>query len=401
MRTEMFENSPTGVLVPLSGVDPTRGPWTHSAFLPHPLPDIEPTLSGATFRAVANARAALAALDATARSLPNPQLFRQTTLRIEAQSTAALEGTYEPLERVLGAGDDQHSASMREVLNYLDVADAAFEWVTAGADLTVSRLAELNGRLLSGTSGEVGAGQVRTTQVAIGRRADASPSDLRIHAAQFVPPPPGPDLEARLADVLRWLSKPPSDIDPVVAAAMAHYAFEALHPFTDGNGRLGRLLIVVQLLQTRVLSEPSLSVSPWFEARRADYFDNLMAVSTIGDWDSLVSFFARGMAESADDARSRMGHLALVQATLKDAVAESGLRSGSARQLVDYAVGHPTFTVSDVAAALAMSYSGASRVVESLVNLGILATFGNSEYKRRFHAPAVLDVLLQRSRGAM
>jgi Fic family protein len=354
-------------------------------------------LSGSTYRAVADARASLAALDSTARSLPNPRLFRQTTLRVEAQSTAALEGTYEPLMKVLAAdGDAEKDPSLREVLNYLVVAEAAFGWSQERRALTVSMLGQLQERLIEGTRHRTPqTGHVRDVQVVIGRRQDADLTELPIKAAQFVPAPPGPDLAARLGDLLTWMS---TDLrgrfDPVVAGALAHYQFEALHPFHDGNGRLGRLLIVVQLHHSGVLSEPTLSVSPWFEGHRADYFEALMGVSTQGDWDTWVGFFAQGLQASADQTRHRMEQLAHIQADLKQQVAASPLRAGSARQLVDFAVGQPTFTVREAALALSLSYGRTNKLVDSLVDLGVLAHWGPAEYNRRFAAPSVIDVLL-------
>ncbi|WP_282004843.1 Fic family protein [Propioniciclava sinopodophylli] len=397
MRRDLFANSAVGQLVPIAGVDPVRGEWTHAAFVPDPLPGESPELSGATYRAVADARASLAALDSTARSLPNPRLFRQATLRVEAQSTAALEGTYEPLMKVLAADDDaEKDPSLREVLNYLVVAEAAFGWSQERRALTVSMLGQLQERLMEGTRHRSSqTGRVRDVQVVIGRRQDADLNELPIKAAQFVPAPPGPDLTARLSDLLIWMSGDHRGrFDPVVAAALAHYQFEALHPFHDGNGRLGRLLIVVQLHHSGVLSEPTLSVSPWFEGHRADYFGCLMGVSTHGDWDSWVGFFARGLQASADQTRHRMEQLARVQADLTQQVAASTLRAGSARQLVDFAVGQPTFTVREAAAALNLSYGRTNKLVDSLVELGVLGHWGPAEYNRRFAAPTVIDVLL-------
>ena len=125
----------------------------------------------------------------------------------------------------------------------------------------------------------------------IGRRESAAPGELPIKAARYVPPPPGPDLEARLRDVSDWMQADHSEaIDPIVAAAMGHYAFEAAHPFHDGNGRIGRLLIVMQLLASRTLTEPTLTVSPWFEARRTEYYDALFGVSARSDWSTSVSY---------------------------------------------------------------------------------------------------------------
>lgn len=292
--------------------------------------DDSPELSGRAYRHVGDARAALAALDSTAQRLPNPKLFRNSTLRLEAQSTAALEGTYEPLARVLAAdSDDVQDPSLREVLNYVIVAETAFGWAEEGRGWGSSDLANLQGLLMRGTSSErEHSGQVRPVQVVIGRREGVSPGEIPIKEARYVPPPPGADLEARLRDLIVWMQADHEDrIDPVVAAAMGHYEFEALHPFHDGNGRLGRLLIVLQLYASGVLTEPTLSVSTWFEARRAEYYDALLGVSTDGDWSTWVEFFAQGLADSADAARRRMLTLAAVQAELNEGLQSTPIRT--------------------------------------------------------------------------
>ncbi len=397
MDLTLFQESAFGDLVPIGGSLPNGRPWSHHAFLPRPLDQHPPILAGNTYLRVGNARAALAALDATAARLPNPRLFRTSTLRLEAQSTAALEGTYEPLARVLGAdAEDAQDPSLREVLNYVAVAGEAYAWAEEGRTWGVPDLANLQGRLVAGTPGEREfSSQVRPIQVVIGRREGVPPTELAIKAARYVPPPPGPDLEARLRDLIGWMQTDHAhSIDPIVAAAMGHYTFEALHPFHDGNGRLGRLLIVLQLFSSGVLSEPTLSVSPWFEARRMEYYDALLGVSTHADWDSWISFFAVGLEESAHATRTRMMRLVEVQSALKEQLQTTRLRTANARVLIDYAVGQPTFTVKEAAQTMGMGHQGASKLIDSLVTHGILAQWGQRTYNRQFHAPAVMRVLL-------
>lgn len=184
-----------------------------------------------------------------------------------------------------------------------------------------------------------------------------------------------------------------------VAAAMGHYTFEALHPFHDGNGRMGRLFIVLQLNRHGILTEPSITVSPRFEARRQRYYGALLGVSTTGDCSTWVGMFAEGLARSAITAQDRMLALAQAQADLKDRLQRSRTRSASARLLVDYAVGRPTFTVREAAEAIGLQYQGTNKLVDALVELGILAEYGERSYNRRFHAPVVLDILLRGSSG--
>lgn len=385
--------------MPIHGSTAHGQPWTHQAFMPHPLGATSPDLSGDAYRRAADARAALAGLDATARRLPNPQLFRHGSLRVEAQSTAALEGTYEPLPRVMSTdASDTLDGSMQEVLNFLTVANTAFAWNDQGRRWTVSAICELQRQLLVRTAGARDFG-VRPIQVVVGSRPDAAGSHP-VHDARYVPPPPGPHLEAGLADLLDWMQDDHGgEIDPVVAAAMVHYTFEALHPFHDGNGRIGRLLIVLHLLRVGVLHEPSISVSPWFERRRLEYYERLLGVSTRGDWSSWVEFFAAGLAASATDATTRMMALADVQSDLKRQVQESPLRSANAHRLVDLAIDQPIFTARQAADYLSVQPPGANKLIESLVGIGVLKPYGERSYGRQYHSPRVLRILLERNEG--
>lgn len=390
----MFQKLALGRLVAIDGTDPQRGPWRHHAFVPEPLPTDEPALSGKTYRGIAAARASLAALDSTSRQLPNPTLLRMPTLSREAQSTSALEGTYAPLAEVLIADDEEpQTQELVEILNYVRTATYAFDWVEDARPLTASFLCDLQGILMRGTPLEDSSGRLRDTQVVIGQREDADPKALPVENARFVPPPPGPELETGLASLMTWIQEPHADIDPLVSAAMAHYQFETLHPFRDGNGRIGRLLIVLTLVHNGLLEEPTLTVSPWFEARRRRYYDRLLAVSTDGDWDGYIAFFAEGLRRAADDTHTEMRALVAVQGELKDVIRGSRLRADNAHALVDLAVANPSFTVRKVQEDLGVSYPRANTLVGQLVDLGVLAVVDADAYKRRFYAPRVLEVL--------
>lgn len=393
----MFVNSNTGSLVEITGSDPVSGNWKHAAFVPAPLPATMPELSSQTFLAVADARAALAALDSTASQLPNPTMLRMPALRREAQSTSALEGTYAPLAAVLTADEDEPtSIELSEILNYVRMADYGFGWVGEGRPVTITLLEDLQGQLMRGTPLEKHSGEVRNSQVVIGRLAHADKGLPAVNAARFIPPPPGDHLATGLRDLVEWVRSDHSrSIDPVVATAMSHYQFETLHPFHDGNGRIGRFLIVLHLLQMGVLSEPTLTVSPWFEARRSDYYTRLLAVSTDGDWDEFIYFYASGLHEAATTTRRQMLKLVAVQNELKDTVRSSTLRADSAHTLVDFAVANPSFAVRRVEAALGISYGRANKLVSQLLELGVLDVVDPNAYKRRFFAPRVLEVLTE------
>lgn len=399
MDLGMFLTDAPGELVAIRGSDPLLGTWEHSAFVPNALMDRMPVLEPRTFMAIADARAALAALDNTARQLPNPTLLRLPTLRREAQSTSALEGTYAPLADVLIADEDEPpTAELVEILNYVRAANYGFDWVSEGRPISMSFLCDLQGLLMRGTPLAGESGVLRDAQVVIGRRSDADPAGFPVHNARFVPPPPGDDLRHGVQDLVDWMrTDHRASIDPVVASAMTHYQFETLHPFRDGNGRIGRLLIVLHLQALGVLSEPTLTVSPWFEARRGMYYDHLLAVSSRNDWDGFVRFFAEGIAQAAETTRDEMVALTAVQSELKDMIRASALRADSAYALVDLAVANPTFTVRMVEAGLGVSYGRANKLVGQLVDLGVLAVVDPNAYKRRFYAPRVLQVLTRQA----
>jgi Fic family protein len=369
MDIERFRRSPVGRLVPLSGTDGRTGErYEHFGFMPDPLAE-PPVLSAATWTTIARANRSLGALQQGASLIPNPGILRQPTLRREAQSTSALEGTFAPLDDVLAAeavGSGERSAALAEVLNYIESAEMGFTWVQ-DRSVTTGLLEELQSVLVRGTRADTDqAGRVRSIPVAIGSHGGA------IEDARFVPMPPGIALRSAVDDLLRWVAATErNEVDPVVAAAMAHYQFETLHPFNDGNGRLGRLLIVLQFMRSAVLTEPLLSVSPWFEARRERYQDALAAVSAEGDWDSWIALFAEGIHRSAVDTGERMTALLAVQSSYRDRIRDNGLR-GMVVDVADLLIASPFVTIPIVAAATGKTYQAASNAVQRLREIGIL-----------------------------
>jgi Fic family protein len=389
----MFVNLNMGELVPLKGTDRRGREWSTIAFVPAPLPATSPDLTARTFNAVAEARAELARLDASAHRLVEPTLLRQPALRHEAQSTSALEGTYAPLEAVLAAdeSDPGSDAAVREVLNYVTTAERAFSALGDGRTITVSLLEDLHASLVRGTmSDTTHAGRIRSSPVMIGSRAADDVRDAR-----YVPPPPGTALEAQVRDLLAWVETDHTgEIDPLVKAALAHYQFEALHPFNDGNGRIGRLLVVLEFMLHDLLREPTLTVSPWFEARRSEYYDRLLAVSTHGDWNGWVRFFARGIFAAARSTSEQVTRVLAAQTTLKDLVRESDLRADTALRAVDFATSRPIFTVRQIEKALGVSYPRANSLVNQLIGIHVFDQWGTASYDRRFTAPRILEIIL-------
>ena len=291
--------------------------------------------------------------------------------------------------------DAPGTAEMMEILNYVRMADSGFSWAQDGRPITLAFIEDLQGELMRGTPFEPVSGRLRDDQVIIGRQPGAQPGAAPIHTSRFVPAPPGDRLHSGVRALVDWLRQGHSgSIDPIISAGMAHYQFETLHPFRDGNGRLGRFLIVLTLLGSRVLSEPTLTVSPWFEERRPEYYDALLRVSTHGDWDTFLAFFSQGLAAAATGTRAQMLALATVHHDLKETVRSSRLRSAHAFDLVDFAVANPSFTVRRAEKALGVSYGRANELIGQLVGIGVLEVVDAGSQPRRFSAPNVLEVLL-------
>ena len=379
-----------GRLIPIVGPDPaTHEIVEGQAFLPDRLPT-DMTLATSTWNVVNAATAALARLDGAARLIPNPSLLRRPALRREAQSTSALEGAYAPFAEVLAADrdDERHmSAALKEILNFEAMAELGFSW-PEDRPLSLGMLNELQKRLVSGTAGELSdAGGLRDRIVVIGAPGRG------LDEARFVPPPPGDQLRAGVEDLLEWMASPPA-VPTVVQAAMAHYQLESLHPYSDGNGRLGRLLVIVQLLRGAVIREPLLVVSPWFEQRRDQYQEALLDLSFSGGWDTWISFFAEGVAASAAESQTKVERLVQLQAELRAMVQRAGKRGVSERLAADL-VGSPYIARTAVVKRYGLSGQGAQNAINALVGLGILeeTELRNMQGARLFVAPEIVRVI--------
>lgn len=390
MDIDRFGDSPIGSLVPIAGIDGRfNRPYEHVAYVAAPLRE-EPPLESKTWHAVTRASRALARLDQASRQVPNPRLFLRPTLRREAQSTSALEGTFAPLEQVLASDATElggRSKELQEVLNYIEAATVAYDAIEHGRPVNVGLLETVHSILVRGTEADTDqAGKVRTSQVAIGSPTGA------VEDARFVPMPAGVTLNAALQDLTRWVNLADADRDPVVAAAMAHYQFETLHPFNDGNGRIGRLMVALQFMTDHLITEPLISVSPWLEARRTAYQEHLAEVSATGNWNPWVAFFAEGVAASADDVARRVDRMLAVQAQYVQLLQEANAR-GVIRDIVDALIGDQVITVSMMSGRFGRTPQAVSPAVQKLVELGILSgPYGN--YGRQYVANDMFEAVI-------
>lgn len=359
------------------------------AFVPDPMP-VDLRLSSDTVRLLSEAEYALGHLTGSAGRLVNPYLIGQPLLRREAILSSRIEGTFTTPEQLVlleagvpAAGDDERlMADTREVLNYVRAMERGLELLKT---LPVSRrlLREIHGVLLEGVrGGQDRPGEFRKEQNYIGSR------HAPISDARFVPPP-----VAEMEDALDCWERDlhaESDQAPLLARiAVAHYQFEAIHPFRDGNGRVGRLLIPLLLCERKRLSDPLLYMSAFFDRHREEYVDRLLRVSTHGDWEAWVAFFLTGVAECARDGQTLTRDLL----TLRDryhGVIRTSRSSGLLATLVDELFRMPSTTIRQVAERLDVTDATAADLLAKLESLAIVAEATGRRRNRVFVAREIL-----------
>jgi Fic family protein len=394
MRT--LKESPIGITVVITGHDHRFGvDYEVDAYIPDSLPR-EVELSDVAWGEISDAMAELGRLDAIAAHVPNPSLLIRVTTRLEAVGTSALEGTYADLTEVFAAetspGDDEIDelpSRVREVVNFVRTAELAYSWV-GDTPLTKGLISTLQGELVKGTdSDSPQAGDVRTTQVFIG------PRDRPITEARFIPSPPGDQLESTYDQWFDWIREDmnPPDLQVLVHTALAHYQFETIHPYHDGNGRVGRLVAVLQLMRRRALGLPVLSISPWLQERRDEYRDHLFNVSASGRWEPWVRFFVEAVSTESKRSRDRIDRLLGLQGEFSARVRELIPRGRLAVVVVDNLIAFPVVTVADVERRYATSNQAARNAVHRLVDEGFLESLDDVAYGRRFWSPRVFQVI--------
>lgn len=386
MDLKALGNSPVGELVTLEGQDARFGPFSYMAFLPTPLPaDVD--LQSRSWMAVTNASIALGKLDQACVQLPDPRLLIRPALWREALDTSALEGTYGALQDLLEAqlpSAQFLSPETREIRAYERAALQAFDAIHE-RPISVGFLSELQGELMKGAQFPPRhIGELRQDPVWIG------PRDRPIQDSRFVPPPPGDQLRLGVEQWERWVQKEHEDLPPVLRAALAHYQFETLHPFGDGNGRVGRLVVVLQLLTGNAIQQPAVTLSPWFLRRRQQYQDHLLQVSVTGDWNPWIQFFSDAVREQCQSLISVADALV---AWLNDSRREVHQRrwSGAIHNLLEDLIEWPVTTVGDTAQRYSVSTVNATRMIDHLVEIGVLEELTGKTYGRVFGARYVMN----------
>lgn len=366
------------------------------AFVPVPLPPNPPLdLGGARQALLERATLALGRLDGVSQQLPDPQLFLYGYVRREAVLSSQIEGTQSSLSDLLLFELDEVPGvpidDVIEVSNYLAALDHGMARLRGGFPLSNRLLREMHAKLLAGARGSQSSpGEFRRSQNWLG--------GTRPGRAHFVPPPPGQvdPCMAALESFLHGKAPGGADLEPMptlIKAALAHVQFETIHPFLDGNGRLGRLMIALLLHEGGALAEPLLYLSLFFKRHRVVYYERLDRIRSDGDWEAWIDFFLEGVEETAQgavDAAQRLS--ALFQ---HDAARVQSLRRGAASVLRILAAlrERPMSSIGRLAEQSGVSFPTASKAMGRLVELGIASELTGQRRNRLFTYDAYLAIL--------
>ncbi len=367
-----------------------KTPEGYWAFVPNPLPpDLDLTWQLAS--QVSRADRALSELAGLARNLPNPHLLIGSLIRREAVLSSRIEGTqaslsdlffFEAVERF--APDQPPAPDVREVANYVQAIERGLARLQ---ELPVSQrlILELHGVLMKGVRGEESTpGEFRRRQNWIGTPR------CTLMEATFVPPPVL-EMKDAFSDFEKYLHSE-SQHPPLVRLAFMHYQFEAIHPFLDGNGRIGRLLISLLLCRDGLLPQPLLYLSDYFERNRDEYYALLLAVSQKGDWRSWVTFFLDGVADQSKDAISRTRQLLDLWQRYRD-MFQSARSAATLLRLVDNLFEFPVVTISRAAKHAGVTPVSATRSIEKLLEAGIVKEVTGKQRNKIYVASDILDIM--------
>lgn len=368
-----------------------EGEAKYTAFIPAPLPppvEFDPEL----VFALSEADRALGELAGVGRSVPNPQLLIRPFINREAVLSSRIEGTQASLEdlyefeaRGAGARTTAHP-DVAEVANYVRALEYGLERVDS-LPLSLRLVRELHEKLMEGVrGGQATPGEFRRSQNWIGRPG------CTLNEATFVPPPV-PEMQDALAALETYIHAQ-DRLPALIRIAAIHYQFESIHPFLDGNGRVGRLLISLLLAHWDLLSLPLLYLSAYFERNRTEYYERLLAVSLRGEWHDWLLYFLHGVAEESRDASQRIKVLQDLQADYRERVMRLHA-SVLPLRIVDRLFVTPVTTTRQVAELFSVSYNGAKLAISKLVQIGILRAVNDEAHGRAFAAQAVIEAVQQ------
>lgn len=377
METSLFQNSPSGKLIRAVG-----GYW---AFIPHPLP---PKLEwdNSLVSLISKADLALGTLSGLGENLPNPHLLIYPFIRREAVLSSRIEGTRSSLSDLLlfEATKLEKQRDVKEVQNYVHAIEYGLKRLEE-LPLSLRLFRELHNILMEEVRGERATpGEFRQSQNWIG------PPGCTLNEATFVPPPTPEMLDA--LDQLEKFLHADTDLPPLAELALIHYQFEAIHPFLDGSGRIGRLLITLFLCQQGILTKPLLYLSAFFERHRQEYYELLLGISQRGAWRRWIEFFLQAVVEQSNDAVRRARRLLGLHQSYYQTSLEKRLPP-TAGQLIELIFMRPVINVNVVREFLRVTFPAAQKAINALEKEGILTEITGGKRNKTYTAEEILKIL--------
>lgn len=363
------------------------GEMAYQSFVPSPLPPTPPIeISEDILEQLIKANSQLAILESVATRIPDVDLFVSMYVRKEALMSSQIEGTQATLEDVLDPLiEDNTNRNVAEVVNYIKATEYAIRRLHE-LPLCNRLLKETHAILMEGVRGqEKNPGEFRCSQNWIGGKG----STLRNE--KYIPPSPD-DMTEAMSDLEKYINAD-DRLDGLIRAALIHYQFETIHPFLDGNGRIGRLLITLFLMEKKILTTPALYISYFLKKNRVEYYDRMTEVRSKGNYEQWVKFFLQAIAESAKDAIAAIDELTALHDKNVGLVAGMGRASKNAMLVFRYLEANPIIEIGKTAEALGITFGTASNVVERLSSAGILEQTTTGRRNRTFAYKDYLAIL--------
>ena len=359
-----------------------KQPGGYRAFIPASLPPDPPVrISGELQELLSQADRALGRLDGSIQTLPNPDLFVFMYVRKEAVLSSQIEGTQSSLQDVLAAEarilSRDRPQDVDEVINYVRAMNHGLSGL-ARLPVSIRLIREIHAELLQGVRGRhLSPGDLRTSQNWIG------PAGCTLNEASFVPPPPH-EIAQHLSQLERFLQTD-NRLPLLVKIGLAHVQFETIHPFLDGNGRIGRLLITFLLCEQKVLFKPVLYLSYYLKRNRQQYYEQLQSVRDHGTWEEWLLFFLRGVIEVSRQATDTARLILNLREEHRQAITEHlGRAAGNGHRVLEYLYEHPIVSVKEVQNLTGTTYPAANQLVARLVAADILNEITGQTRNRRF-----------------
>ena len=363
------------------------GEMAYKSFVPNPLPPVPPIeLSEDIVGLLVKANSQLAVLESIAARIPNVELFISMYVRKEALMSSQIEDTQATLEDILDPMlDTNTNRNIADVVNYIKATEFAITRLQT-LPLCNRLIKETHAVLMKGVRGqEKNPGEFRYSQNWIGGQGST------LKNARYIPPSPD-DMQNAMSDLEKYINTD-DDLDALIQAALIHYQFETIHPFLDGNGRVGRLLITLFLMDKGILTTPALYISYFLKKNRVEYYDRMTEVRTKGNYEQWIIFFLQAIMESAGDATSTIDELITLHDTNTSVISKLGRASKNTMLVFDYLESNPIIDIGKTAEALSITFNTASSAVRRLVDAGILVQTGGGGRNRTFAYEAYLDIL--------